>query len=243
MSPAVLITGASRGIGAAIAERFAREGWQVGVNFSRSRDEALELCRRLEKWTTVLPLQADVSREEQVQSMMEEAQKALGFVDVLINNAGVAHTGLLQDMTVGQWDRLMGINLTGCFLCSRAVLPEMIRQHRGAILNISSMWGQTGASCEVAYSASKAGVIGFTRALAQEVGPSGIRVNCIAPGVIDTQMNGEHSPETMAALAEETPLSRIGTPQEVAQAAWFLCSPQASFITGQVLGVNGGFVV
>ena len=166
-----------------------------------------------------------------------------GQPDVLINNAGVSSQQLFTDVTEEEYDRIMDTNLKGPFLCTKEVLPGMIYRKSGCIINISSMWGQVGGSCETIYSASKAGLIGLTKALAKEEGPSGIRVNCIAPGVIDTKMNAMHSEETMQALKEETPLERIGTPQDIANAALFLASDQASFITGQVLGVNGGMII
>ena len=162
---------------------------------------------------------------------------------MLVNNAGIAQQKLFTDLTLQDWERLFAVDVTGVFLCCRRALPGMIRRQQGVILNISSMWGQVGASCEVHYSAAKAAVIGLTKALAKEEGPSRIRVNCIAPGVIATEMNAHLTPEDMEDLREETPLLRIGTPADVARAAVFLASDQASFITGQVLGVNGGMVV
>ena len=174
-------------------------------------------------------------------AMFAQAREDLGFLEVLVNNAGISWRGLLTDMTLSQWERVFAVNVTGAFLCCRGALPEMIRQKRGCIVNISSMWGQQGASCEAAYSASKAALIGLTQALAREEGPSGIRVNCVAPGVIDTPMNGALSQEDLDALREETPLERVGSPEEVAQAVLSLV--ENPFITGQTLGVNGGFVI
>lgn len=185
--------------------------------------------------------QADLTAEDQVERLFTECESSLGPVAVLVNNAGISWQGLFTDMTLSDWQRVMDVNLTSMFLCCRRALGPMIRRKAGCIINISSMWGQQGAACEAAYSASKAAVIGLTQALAREEGPSGIRVNCIAPGVIDTPMNGHLSPEDMEALRDDTPLMRIGSPKEVAKAAVFLW--ENSFITGQTLGVNGGFVM
>ena len=175
--------------------------------------------------------------------MFARASDALGFIGTLVNNAGIAQQKLFTDITDGDWENMLGVHLGGTFRCCRAALPEMLRRHSGSIINISSMWGQTGGSCEVHYSAAKAGVIGLTKALAKEVAPSGITVNCIAPGVIRTRMLDGFSEDELAALAEETPAGRLGTPGDVAGAAVFLAGEDARFITGQVLGVNGGFVV
>ena len=214
----VLITGSSRGIGAAAARRFAQEGWGVGLH-----------CH------------TDLAR---AQALAQELRALdFGHLDVLVCNAGLARQELFTDISLDSWRQMLGVNLDGVFHCCQAALPHMISRKAGKIITLSSMWGQVGASCEVAYSAAKAGVIGLTRALAKEVGPSGITVNCVAPGVIDTAMNGALSPETRAALAEETPLERLGTPEDVAQAIWFLASPAGDFFTGQVLAPNGGFII
>jgi len=241
----VLITGASRGIGAAAARLFAREGWDVSLHYNSSRDSALALARELsDLGVRAVPLQADISVPEQAERMVREAEEALGPLDAVICNAGVAlPQQLLTDTTYGQWRRVMDVDLDGVFYTLRAVIPGLVRQKRGAIVTVSSMWGVTGGSCEAPYSAAKAGVIGLTRALAKELGPSNIRVNCVAPGVVDTDMNRHLAPEDLAALAEETPLGRIGRPEEIAQAIYFLASDRASFITGQVLGVDGGMVI
>ena len=176
-------------------------------------------------------------------ALFARAVEEYGFIDTLVNNAGIAQQKLFTDLTDEDWQAMIDVNLGGTFRTCRAALPEMIRQKRGTIINISSMWGQVGASCEVAYSAAKAGVIGLTKALAKEVAPSGITVNCIAPGAIRTPMLDCFTEEDLAALAEETPVGRIGTPEDVAAACVFLASDGARFITGQVLGVNGGFVI
>lgn len=244
MKGVALITGASRGIGAACARLFARDGWKVAVNYCASEQRAQQVCEVIrEAGGIAFPVQADVSDGGQVTAMVQQVERELGPIDILINNAGIAWEGLLTDMKEEQWDRVLDVNLKGVYQCCRAVLPGMVRRHSGRIINISSMWGQVGASCEVAYSASKAGVIGLTRALAKEVGPSGITVNAIAPGVIDTEMNACYDAEIMQTLKEETPLMRLGTGEDVARAVLFLAGPSGDFITGQVLGVSGGFVI
>lgn len=239
-----LITGASRGIGRAEARKFARSGWQVAANYHRSADRVQQLAEELAaEGCALTPVQADVSDPEQVQRMVQQVLDSFGHIDLLVCNAGVARQGLLTDFSPEDWRRMMAVNLDGTFFCCRAVLPSMIRRQSGCIVTTSSIWGIAGASCEVPYSAAKAGIIGLTKALAREVGPSGIRVNCIAPGVIDTEMNGEYPPEVMQQLAEETPLGQIGTPEQVADCALFLASEGASFVTGQVLSPNGGFLI
>ena len=244
MSKTVLITGASRGIGAETARRFAREGYAVGVNYCKSQTQAEDLVRELEAMgVTARAYQADVSDRIQVDRMVADFLRDFGQMDVLVCNAGIARQELFTDVTLDQWRQMLGINLDGVFHCCQATLPDMIRRKSGRIITLSSMWGQVGASCEVAYSAAKAGVIGLTKALAKEVGPSGITVNCVAPGVIETEMNGLLDQETKDALAEETPLERMGTPADVAEAIWFLASQGGSFFTGQVLAPNGGFII
>ena len=241
----VLITGASGGIGSAAARAFARAGWNIALHYHHSKEAALALKEELhaEYGITAAALQADLCSAEQTAAMVEEAQAELGFLSALVNNAGVAQQKLFTDITDGDWDTMIGIHLGGTFRCCRAVLPEMIRRRHGTILNISSMWGQIGGSCEVHYSAAKAGVIGLTKALAKEVGLSGVTVNCVAPGVIRTAMLDGFTEEDLASLAEETPVGRLGTPEDVADLLVFLAGDSARFITGQVIGVNGGFVV
>lgn len=244
MRKVALITGASRGIGRACARLFAENGYTVLINYHRSEQAAQELLRELlDKGCDARLLRADVSDSAQVDALCAQALSAFRHVDVLINNAAIAQQALLTDLSDQDWRRMMAVNLDAAFYCCRALLPGMISRRCGSILNVSSMWGQVGASCEVSYSAAKAGLIGFTKALAKEVAPSGVRVNCLCPGVIDTDMNAALSEETRRELAEETPLGRLGTPEEVARAALFLCGESASFITGQVLGVNGGLIV
>ena len=239
-----LITGASRGIGAQTARLFAKNGDAVAVNYCHSAEAAEALVREIRLFGgKAIAVRADVSDEQQVQRMVQEVTAQLGEIDLLIHNAGVAHQGLLTDMTAEEWHRVMGVHLDGAYHCCRAVVPDMVRRHSGVILTVSSMWGEVGASCEVAYSAAKAGLIGFAKALAKELGPSGIRVNGVAPGVIATDMCADLDDETMATLRDEKPLMRIGKPQDVAQALFFLASEEASFITGQILSVNGGMVI
>lgn len=230
----VLITGASRGIGAAAARAFAERGDKVFINYNNSQEAAEELVKE----TGGVAIRADVSNANEVNAMFEK----IGSVDILINNAGISGFYMLDAMSDEEWKRMIDVNLNSVFYCTRAVLPQMINRKQGAIVNVSSMWGICGASCEVAYSTAKAGIIGFTKALAKEVGPSGIRVNCVAPGVIDTDMNKALDEDAKKALCEETPLGRLGTPEEIAKAIVFLAD-ENSFITGQILSPNGGLVI
>lgn len=239
MQKTVLITGGSRGIGAATARAFAAEGYRVAIGYRNSREKAEALAAEIGG----IALQADVGSPEEVQKMVDSVLDNFCQLDILVCNAGVAWQGLLTDMTITQWRELMSTDLDGVFLCCKAVLPHFIHRKAGKIITVSSMWGQVGASCEVAYSAAKAGVIGFTKALAQEVAPSGIAVNCVAPGAIETEMNANLSEEALAALAEQTPLGRLGKPEDVARSILFLASEGADFITGQVLSPNGGLVI
>jgi len=233
-----LVTGGSRGIGRAIVTRFAKENWRVAFGYHSSQEAA----RALADETGTIALPGDLADEQQAERFLAEAIQQLCHVDALIINAGVSHTGLLTDMDTAQWDHLMHTNLRAAFLCARAVLPHMQRQGAGSIVMVSSIWGLRGAACEAAYSASKAGLIGLCQALAREAGPCGIRVNALAPGVIDTDMLSGYTPDELNELRRATPLGRLGTPQDVAAAAYFLCSDEASFITGQVLAVDGGYL-
>ncbi len=239
MSKTVIITGASRGIGRQCAVCFAEAGYNVAAVYNKSRDEALSL----KKEAGCEIFRCDVSDVRASHETVNEICRIFGGADVLINNAGISEQALFSDITEEMWDNIFNVNVKGVYSFTHAVLPFMIHQKNGRIINISSMWGQTGASCEVHYSAAKAAVIGFTKALAKETGLSGITVNCIAPGVIETDMNRHLEKETIASLCEETPLNRIGTPMDIAAAALFLAGEGAGFITGQVIGVNGGMVI
>lgn len=240
MSKTVFITGSSRGIGAAIAKAFHQSGYNVAINYNHSEEEAIALADSL---TGSLLLKGDVSREEDVKEMIEKTVSHFGCIDVLINNAGISVVNLLTDTTLEEWERLFSINVTGTFLASKYAAKEMIKNHSGKIINISSIWGVSGACMESCYSASKGAVIAFTKALAKELGPSGITVNCVAPGFIDTDMNIDVTVDDKVAFCEGTPLGRIGTPEEVANTVLFLASDNASFITGQIIGVDGGVIV
>lgn len=235
-----LISGASRGIGAELAREFVRAGYRVGVNYNASEPAALALCAELGE--AALPLRADVSDPAQVEAMFETLENRFGPPETLVCNAGTALQKLVTDTTDGDWSRVFAVNAGGVFHCCRRAAGHMIREKRGCIINISSIWGLSGASMESAYAASKAAVQAFSMSLAQELGPSGIRVNCIAPGVIDTQMNACHRAETLSELAASTPLGRLGRPADIAKLAVFLASEDASFITGQVICADGGFL-
>ena len=239
MNRGVLITGGSRGIGAAMVRLFSAAGYRTAFIYNRSDDHAVALKEEC----GAFPIKADVSSEESVRRAFDCAHETIGDIDVLINNAGISTYGLFTDISLDEWNRMLDTNLGGTFLCCRAVLPEMIHRKSGKIINISSIWGITGASCEVHYSTSKAAIIGLTKALAKEVGPSGICVNCIAPGVIDTDMNRVLDKSALDALCDETPLGRLGTPDEVAKCALFLAGDGGDFITGQVISPNGGFLI
>lgn len=239
MNKTVFITGGSRGIGAECVKIFSENGYKVAFSYLKSDKEASSLA---EKYGAI-PFKADVSVSGEISTAIEEATRQLGKIDVLINNAGISGSTLFTDITDEAWDRMIGTNLSGAFYATRAVLPQMISRKSGVILNVSSMWGQVGASCEVHYSAAKAGLIGMTKALAKEVGPSGIRVNCVSPGVIDTDMNANLTKEDLDALKDETPLERIGNATDIAEALLFLASDKASFITGQDVGINGGLII
>ena len=244
MKQTALVTGSSRGIGRAIAVELAREGWAVCVNYLEHREAAEDLVRllRAEGWEAIA-VRADVSDRDAVEAMVRTAQAELGPIELLVNNAGISYQGLFQDTSNEIWDRTLAVNLTGARNAAQAVLPHMLSEKRGCIVNISSMWGLRGASCEVAYACSKAAVIALTRSLALELAPSGIRVNCVAPGCIETDMVRVLGEETRAMLVEETPLGRLGTPEDIAHAVAFFASEKASFLTGQVLTADGGFIV
>lgn len=239
MIKTVFITGGSRGIGAATVREFASLGYNVAFTYRNSK----AVAETLSKETGALAICADSAKQSEIAAAVKQAEKVFSKIDILVNNAGISKTGLVTDLSDTELEEIFGVNTLGAFHAVRAALPSMIRSKSGVIINVSSIWGMVGASCEVAYSASKAALIGMTKALAKEVGPSGIRVNCVAPGVIDTEMNAEFSEDDISALCDETPLERIGTPDEIAKLIAYLSSDDASFITGQVISSNGGLVI
>ena len=248
----VLVTGGSGAIGSAVAEKFYKNGYNVAIQYFKGEERARALLGKLNACckdgmplagNTAEIFRADIRSSEEVAELFSKVRSKLGEVDILVNNAGIGKQILFTDITDELWRDMFSVNVDGCFYCCREAIPHMIREKNGRIINISSVWGITGASCEAHYSAAKAALIGLTKALAKELGPSQITVNCVAPGVIDTEMNAHLSAEVMESLAEETPLCRIGTPEEIANPVYFLASDEASFITGQVLSPNGGFVI
>lgn len=244
MNRCALVTGSSRGIGRAVALELARAGWPVCVNYLEHREAAESLVDLLRgEGRMAAAFRADVSDRRAVDEMVRAAAELLGPVELLVNNAGIAGQCLFQDITDELWNRYLGVNLGGARNAIQAVLPHMIGEKRGCIVNISSIWGLRGASCETAYACTKAALIGLTRSLALELAPSHIRVNCVAPGVIDTDMVQVLGRETLCELAEQTPLGRLGMPEDVAHAVAFFASEKAGFLTGQVLAADGGFIV
>lgn len=239
MTKTVWITGGSRGIGAATVRLFSAKGWRVAFTYLNSQSAANALAEE----TGALAIRADGTESLQVNKACQTILDAFGHIDVLVNNAGIAAQQLLTDMTDEDWRQIMSVNLDSVFYCCRAAIPHMVQRKSGSIVNLSSIWGIAGASCEAAYSASKAGIIGLTKALAKELGLSGIRVNCVAPGVISTEMNANLNAETLAALKEETPLNAIGAPEDIAKSIYFLAEDSSKFITGQVISPNGGIVI
>ncbi|MGE5329096.1 MAG: elongation factor P 5-aminopentanone reductase [Deltaproteobacteria bacterium] len=240
----VIITGASRGIGQETAKQFSNEGYNVLVNYNKSECEAIQLKEILRKNNEGVEIyKADVSKRIEVEKMVEYCLSRFGSIDVLINNAGIAQTKLFTDITEEDWKNMIDVNLSGTFNCSQSVLKHMISKKSGKIINVSSVWGMTGASCEVHYSAVKAGIIGLTKALAKELGPSNIQVNCVAPGVIKTDMLSEYSSQEIKEIEEEIPLKRLGKADEIASLITFLASEAADYITGQIISPNGGFVI
>ncbi len=244
MQKTVLITGGSRGIGRATALAFAADGWRVGIGYHQNREAAEELLRTLTAMGADADIfAADMQDPQAAGSLVAAAQVRFGHIDALICNAGISRQQLFTDVTEADWREMMGVTLDGPFFCAQAAAPAMIHRKDGVILFVSSIWGITGASCEAPYSAAKAGLIGLTKALAQELGPSNIRVNCVAPGVIDTDMNAHLTANDRAQLAAQTPLGRIGTPEDIARSLLFLAGEGGNFITGQVLSPNGGIVI
>lgn len=235
----VLITGGSRGIGRELVRAFSKNGYNVAFTYRSSHDEAESIAKE----TGALAIMADSRSEADVIFAVDKVISEYGQVDCLINNAAISSFSLFTDITLEDWNDMISVNLTGAFLYSRNVIADMLKRKNGRIINITSMWGLVGASCEVHYSAAKAGLIGMTKALAKELGPSGITVNAIAPGVINTEMNAKLTDEDKAALVNDTPVMRIGEPSDIAEAALFLAGDGASFITGEVLNVSGGYVI
>lgn len=244
MNETALITGSSRGIGRAAAILFAERGYRVVINYFQSEEAALSLSRQLnEKGCRTLALHCDVSDRDQVRRMVEEAEKAFGPIDILVNNAGIAEMKLFTDITPEYWERIFAVNVNGIFHCCQAVVPSMVSRKSGRIINISSIWGMVGASCETHYSATKGAILAFTKALAKELGPSGIRVNAIAPGAVYTDMIAGLDPQILEQVKAETPLGVIGSPEEIAETIFFAASQNAALFTGQVLSPNGGLVI
>lgn len=244
MGKTAFVTGGSRGIGRAVVRRLAAEGYAVGINYLRSREQAEALAAELRaQGCGALTVQADVADREAVTAAVGQVEAAFGPVTALVNNAGIAQNDLFQDTPEELWRRMFAVHADGAFHTIQAVLPHMLHEKAGGIVNVSSIWGLRGASCEVAYAASKAAVIGLTRSLAMELAPSHIRVNCVAPGVIETDMVKGLGEETVASLVDQTPAGRLGSPEDVARAVAFLLREDADFITGQVLTVDGGFIL
>ena len=243
MKKTVIITGASKGIGRATAKKFAKEGFRVVINYNNSKEEAYALEQELSEITEVISVKADISKKDETEFLVSETVKRFGRIDVLINNAGISmHSTLFTDTDEKDWQQIFNVNLFGMFNVTKAALPFMIHEKRGSIVNVSSIWGVSGASCEVLYSSSKSAVNGFTKSLAKELAPSGIRVNAVAPGVIETKMNAFLSEEERKAIEDEIPMGRYGTTEEIASAIHFLASDESSYITGQVLTADGGFL-
>ncbi|MGI5977835.1 MAG: elongation factor P 5-aminopentanone reductase [Candidatus Limivicinus sp.] len=243
MKKIALVTGSSRGIGAAAAEELAKKGYAVCINYIERRDLAEALTEKLRaQGFQAMSFRADVSDRTAVDSMIKAIQSNFGDVSLLVNNAGISTVNQFQDISPEEWKRTMDVNLGGCFNCTQAVLPPMLHEHEGCIINVSSIWGSHGASCESAYAASKHAVIGLSRSLAAELAPSNIRVNCVAPGAVDTDMSRMLGQDTVDMLENEViPMGRLGRPEEIAKAIAFLA--ESGYITGQVLGVDGGFII
>lgn len=244
MNKTILITGSSRGIGAETARLFAQNGYNVVINYNSSKIEAQGLLNELLKINSnVIAIKANVANEIEVKNMFLKIKETFGQVDVLVNNAGISKIGVITDFTENDWDNMFAVNVKGAFFCIKEAIPMMLSKGKGKIINISSMWGISGGSCEVCYSSTKSALIGLTKSLAKELGPSHINVNCIAPGVIATEMNSLLSDEDLNVLKDETPLMRIGTPLDVAKGIMFLSEDSSDFITGQVISIDGGFIV
>ena len=241
----ILITGAAGGIGEAIAKAFAKNGYNIILHYSKSEEKAFSIKKDLEATygVKVIPVKADLCSNEEIEALAKKALSEFGTIDVLINNAGIAHQELFQLCSDEKAKEIFDVNIMSAMKLTKEILPSMIKNHSGRIINISSMWGICGASCEVHYSASKSALIGFTKALSKEVGPSGITVNCICPGFIDTKMNAHFSEEDVKEIVDCTPMMRKGTGEDVAYLCEFLSSEKAGFITGQIISVDGGYSV
>lgn len=242
--PTAFISGASRGIGRAVALKLASLGYDLALNYHTNHEAAKNVQKEAQKYgVKVLLLAGDIADENNVREMFGKIDETFDGADVVVNNACISEQLMFQDITYEKWRRMFAVTADGAFFTVQNALPHMLHEKRGCIINISSMWGEVGASCEVHYSAAKGALIAMTKALAKELGPSGITVNCITPGVIDTEMNAHLSAEDMAELCAETPLGRLGSPNDIANMVAFLASAEAGFITGQIIGVNGGFVI
>lgn len=244
MRKTAVITGSSLGIGAAIARELSAEDTNIVINYNKSKDEAMNLLSEIRRnGCQAIAVKADVSKNEEAVNLIDTSIREFGKVDILVNNAGISLQKLFTDTTFAEWEKIFKKNIHSMFYCTQVVVKDMLKRHHGKIVNISSIWGITGASCEVAYSASKAAVIGFTKSLAKELGPSNINVNCVAPGVIQTDMNKFLSEDELEELINNTPLCRVGYPSEIAKTVKFLVSDDSNFITGQVISPNGGFLI
>lgn len=244
MNKTVVITGGATGIGKEISSQFSDLGENVVIGYNKSKKEALGLLEDLRKTNkNIVAIKADLSSEKESENLVLSAIDQFGKIDILVNNAAISEQKLFTEITKSSWDKMININLTSSFLCTKVAVKNMLKRKKGKIINISSVWGITGASCEVHYSAAKAGLIGFTKALAKELGPSGINVNCVCPGVINTDMISHLSPSSIENLLDQTPISRLGTPKDIAKAVLFLASEDSDFITGQIISPNGGFLI
>lgn len=244
MNKTILITGGAKGIGSAISELFAENHYNVIINYLNSENEAFSLAAKLnKKGHTSMVYKADITKREEVEEMINNCILKFGAIDVIVNNAGISQQKLFTDITEFEWDNMMDVHVKGMYNCCQCGLTDMIKRKSGKIINISSIWGITGASCEVHYSTAKAAMIGFTKSLAKEVGPSNIQVNCVAPGIIETEMNGFLDEDERTVLIDNTPLMRFGRPEEVAHIVLYLASNPGDFITGQVISPNGGFLI
>lgn len=244
MPKVALITGASRGIGAAIAIALAKSGYSVAICYNSNEQKANDIVTALNsEGLTSAAFKADITIQNDITNLCANVKNVLGNIELLVNNAGISQQKLFCELSETDIDKMLDTNIKGAMLCSKAVLPDMISRHKGCIINIASMWGETGASCEVHYSAAKAAIIGFTKALAKELAPSGIRVNCVSPGAVDTDMLAFFTQDDKQAIINDTPLGRLGSAEDIANAVEFLSSDKASFITGQILSVNGGILI